>query len=249
MLRMLSTMQSLIKNSFYQSYSFKGSLIPQVSEFNPIEQLRRGDADVALVFLAAGEVAFTAPVDDPWYSAHRPLNLVTSLALSQGKQQLYMADSSASVIGCAIQYQQCIPSLPEGEHCSKLGGLWETNQTISTESGWQFNMTQWIGTAFAESEVQYLVAALQAGSLTSRYSNMVGMQGPLPSDQWKNDVEQWHFATLAAAQASAVNYATGPGVNDPINQVWVTPDGEAEKYFCKNQVRLHVGNFLNDSLI
>jgi hypothetical protein len=246
---MLGTMQSLIKTSFYQSYSFKGSLIPQVSEFNPIEQLRRGDADVALVFLAAGEVAFTAPVDDPWYSAHRLLNTVSSVALSQGKQQLYMADSSASVIGCAIQYQQCIPSLREGERCSKLGGLWETNQTISTESEWQFNMTQWIGSAFAESEVQYLVAALQAGSLTSRYSNMVGMQGPLPSDQWKNDVEQWHFATLAAAQSSAVGYATGPAVNDPINQVWVTPEGEAEKYFCKNQVRLHGDNFLNDSLI
>ena len=229
-------------SSFYQSYSFKGSLIPQVSEFNPIEQLRRGDADVALVFLAAGEVAFTTPVDDPWYSAHQPLNFATSVANIQGKQQLYMADSAASVLGCAIQYQQCIPSLPEGQRCSRLGGLWETNQTISIESDWQFNMTQWIGTTFAEAEVQYLVATLQAGSLTSRYLNMVGIQGPLPSDQWKKDVEQWHFATLAAAQASAVDYATGPGVNDPIKKVRVTPNGEAEKYLCKNQVRLQVAD-------
>ncbi|KAF2800964.1 hypothetical protein K505DRAFT_344820 [Melanomma pulvis-pyrius CBS 109.77] len=202
--------------SYLQTYSFKGSLIPQVSEFRPIEAIHRGDADVSLIFLSTANIVFTKPVDDPWYSAHRPLKNVTAVGRSKGKQELYMADSPASVLGCAIQYQQCMPSLPDGRRCSELCGLWETNQTISTEDEWQFNMTQWIGTAFAESEVQYLVSSLRAGSLTSKYSNIASLQGPLPSNQWQLDVEQWHYATLAAAQASAVDYAIGPGANKSI---------------------------------
>lgn len=99
-------------------------------------------------------------------------------------------------------------------------------------------MLQWIGTTFAESEVQYLVASLRAGSLTSKYGNIASLQGPLPDNQWQLDVEQWHYATLAAAQASAVDYATGPGINESISQVWETPedDDDVGKYFCRNQV-------------
>jgi hypothetical protein len=214
-------------------------LIPQVSEFQPIEALNRGDADVSLVVLSAGNIVFTKPVNDPWYSAHKPLQNVTHVGNSKGRQELYMADSPASVLGCAIQYQQCIPTLPEGKRCSPLGGLWETNQTISTETEWQSNMLGWIGTTFSESEVQYLVASLRAGSLTSKYSNIASLQGPLPDNQWQLDVEQWHYATLAAVQASAVDYATGPGVNESISQVWETPedDDEVGKYFCRNQVK------------
>jgi hypothetical protein len=226
--------------SYLQTYSFKGSLIPQVSEFQPIPAIHRGDADVSLVFLSAGNIIFTKPVDDPWYSAHVPLQNITATGNSKGRQELYMADSPASVLGCAIQYQQCISTLPEGKRCSQLGGLWETNQTISTETEWQFGMLQWIGTTFAESEVQYLVASLRAGSLTSKYSNIASLQGPLPENQWQLDVEQWHYATLAAAQASAIDYATGPGINESISQVWETPedDDDVGKYFCRNQVSL-----------
>jgi hypothetical protein len=181
---------------------------------------------------------FTQPVNDPWYYAHKPLRNVTHVGNSNGRQELYMADSPASVLGCAIQYQQCIPTLSEGKRCSTLGGLRETSQTISTETEWQPSMLGWIGTAFAESEVQYLVASFRARSLTSKYSNIGALQGPLPDNQWQLDVEQWHYAKLAAVQASAVDYATGPGVNVSISQVWETPedDNDVGKYFCRDQV-------------
>jgi hypothetical protein len=202
----------------------------------PIDALQRGDADVSLVFLATGGMTFTEPVDDPWYSAHQPLMNVTMDGSDKGYLQLYSADSPASVLGCTTQYQQCVPSLPEGQRCTKLGGIWETNQTLTAANDWQSNMTQQALLPIQMAEFQQVVTVLQASSLTSRYSMQTSMQGPLPSNQWQLDLENWHHITLAAVQNNVVNFAIGPAKNEPMQKLWTPPDGEVEKYVCKNQV-------------
>jgi hypothetical protein len=207
-----------------------------MSEFTPMKALHRGDADVSLIFLAAGDMTFTQPVDDPWYSAHQPLMNITQGGKGKGLLQLYSADSPASVLGCTTQYQQCVPSLPESQRCTPLGGIWETNQTIPAASDWQNNMTQLVGTPFTMVEFQKIVTVLQAASLTSRYTSQASMQGPLPNNQWQLDLEQWHHASLAAVQNSVVDFAIGPTTNDPVRKLWILPESDVEKYVCKNQV-------------
>ena len=89
----------------------------------------------------------------------------------------------------------------------------------------------------------------RGASLKSRYSLVSGFSGPLPDDQWQQDVEGWHHSTLAAMQGSAVDAATGPA-NPAMRQFWVPPANSEQQYLCRNQVRtfpkgLHLGVISN----
>lgn len=209
--------------------------------FTPIEALQRNDADVTLVFLSSNQVASPVEINDPWYSAHQTvpgyrLNFTGWGNLNVGA---YFADETASVLGCAKQYQICYPdSAGKPSKCSRLGGKQELYWLLTSlaQSDKQLARTKWsIMSALTGNELDAFVQTLGAGSLSSKYSLVSGVQGPLPDNQWQLDVEHWHAATLVAMQGSAVDAASGPS-DAKMKKFWAAPANEQERSVCGNQV-------------
>lgn len=66
----------------------------------PLPGLRREDADVAIIYLAAG-VKYHKVVDDPWFSAHK--TFADSDVSDSEHPPLYKPDNPFSAMGCTIQ--------------------------------------------------------------------------------------------------------------------------------------------------
>jgi hypothetical protein len=209
--------------------------------FTPIEPLHRSDADVTLLFLSSNQIASPVEINDPWYSAHQivpgyRLNFTGWGNLTLGA---YFADETASVLGCAKQYQICYPKIGrKPQNCSRLGGKQELYWLLTslTQSEEQLNRTRWsIMSAMTGNELDAFAQTLGATSLSSKYSLVSGIQGPLPDNQWQLDMEHWHAATLVAMQGSAVDAASGP--SDPsMRKFWAPPANDQEKSLCNSQV-------------
>jgi hypothetical protein len=209
--------------------------------FTPIDSLYRKDADITLLFLSSDQVISPVEINDPWYSAHSTvpgvrLNFTGFGNLTTGG---FFADEPVSVLGCANQYQICYPDKKgKPSNCSRLGGKQELYWLLTSlaQSERQLNRTKWsIMSALTGNELGGLVQTLGAASLSSKYSFVSGVQGPLPDNQWQLDVEHWHAATLVAMQGSAVDAASGP--SDPkMKSFWAAPANNEERAVCNNQV-------------
>jgi hypothetical protein len=209
--------------------------------FTPIEALHRNDADVTLLFLSRNQIVSPVEINDPWYSAHQTIPGFRLNFTGWGNLTLggYFADEPVSVLGCTKQYQICYADKTgKPSDCSRLGGKQELYWLLTslTQSEKQLNRTRWsIMSALTGNELDGFVQTLGAASLSSKYSLVSGVQGPLPDNQWQLDVEHWHAATLVAMQGSAVDAASGP--SDPnMRTFWVPPANDQEKYICNNQV-------------
>jgi hypothetical protein len=207
--------------------------------FTPIPEIQRTDADVSLFFLSSNTVTSPVPINDPWYASHQTvpgyrLNFNGWGNLSVGA---YFADETASVLGCAKQYQICLPGTPN--KCSRMGGKQELSYLLESlaPSEQQLARIKWsIMAALTGNELDGFVQTLGASSLSSKHSLVSGVQGPLPDDQWQKDVEHWHAATLVAMQGSAVDSAMGPSGGEMKKRFWPGPENEAERSGCRNQV-------------
>ncbi|KAL1607754.1 hypothetical protein SLS60_002690 [Paraconiothyrium brasiliense] len=208
--------------------------------FTPIDQLYRSDADVSVFFLSSNQVISPVAIEDPWYSAHQEipgfhLNFTGWHNLTLGG---YFGDEPAAVLGCAKQYQICYPDKGgKPSQCSRFGGKQELYWLLTslTQNEEQLNRTRWsIMSALTGNELDGFVQTLGAASLTSRYSLVSGIQGPLPDNQWQVDVEHWHAATMVAIQGSAVDAASGPS-NPDMRKFWAAPSNDQERSVCNNQ--------------
>ena len=217
--------------------------------FTPIPEIARTDADVTLFFLSSNQVTSPVPINDPWYAAHQTvpgyrLNFNGWGNLSVGA---YFADETASVLGCAKQYQICLPSTSTStsKRCSRMGGKQELAYLLASLSPTppqRARITWAIMAALTGNELDGFVQTLGAASLSSKYSLVSGVQGPLPDDQWQRDVEHWHAASLVAMQGSAVDSAMGPSGEVMRRRFWAGPVGKEERVGCGNQVCFSFSN-------
>ena len=69
--------------------------------YNPIPEMQRQDADIAVKSVRKNAIQYTTPVDDPLFSAHKSM-VYTNLALGENETS-YLADSMVDVVGCAMQ--------------------------------------------------------------------------------------------------------------------------------------------------
>lgn len=176
-----------------------------------------------ILFLSANYVNFGAPVDDPWYSAHRELSNV-----------IY-ADQASSPLACNIQQQFCYPALSGEAQCEPFSGMYDDS------GAYQFEERQkpsyiWTATLMSQLHDIYNIASvLRASALASKFYMQAGIIGPLPDNQWQIDLEYMHNITLANLQSAAVSIAKGPS-NPNLLQYVNPPTDSASKKLCKNQV-------------
>ena len=202
-----------------------------------IPELVRTDADVSLYFLTARAIHYPEPVDDLWYSAHRPGAPLTDV--HGNSTPSYVKDEPASVLGCTMQTQFCNPNHPGEPSCQPLRGfadsvsrfdeMWKDQEQVNVMN-WTSNM---IGDLF-EIMTQILLESSDT-PLTSKAGLNMGISPPLESDQWYREVEHWFSASLASLQGLFVDVAMGPG-NASISKFAYEPWDDQARQVCRSQV-------------
>ncbi|KAH9907560.1 hypothetical protein F4778DRAFT_799859 [Xylariomycetidae sp. FL2044] len=221
------------------AYPTNGTVIDDGgSEFEPIPELHRSDADIFLFFLSTNTIGFSTPPQDPWYypdhaegsstSAEDPANEtdIKSVALTCSKE-------AASPLACAYQQQVCISG---GKTCTPLGS---TSDTVSAaeelfKDEHSYPRFAWIFDALGQGgSIAEVVQSLKASALTSRLSLSQGVQGAIAANQWQIDVQYWHAVSLAGYQRAMVDTAAGILPDDEM--AIVRPDSPTEEALCDNQ--------------
>ncbi|KAL0260201.1 hypothetical protein SLS55_003885 [Diplodia seriata] len=220
-----------MKRAIYQN----GSLVDTKSDFQPIANMERPDANVLLFFLSAGQVVFNTQTIDDWYRAtHKVADVVPGVLSNNGSSvSVYGQDESASPLACTSQTQLCSSQLPEDKRCTPLGGDWDTYDSaeILFREDALWDMFSWM--YFDSLGVEQVVGDLGTQSLKSRDTLSGGIQGPLPANQWQLDIQHWFATASAYQQASAISYATGANAN---LQQWVLePTTTSQRAICRNQ--------------
>lgn len=208
-----------------------------------MDGLKRTDADIGLIFLSANAIMYTGEVNDPLYSAHRPLAGLRLAVVANETVTRYLRDEPAAVLGCVLQYQACNSKSPQNRGCTPPSGVGDLLFNIfkMTESEKEANTFAYylrIALTNLRLNAPYSIAGrLGEWSLTSRYTLNLGVQVQLPDNQWQLDVEHWHEISMASLQGAVVNAATGP--SDPsLLEYWEGPQNAEERRICQNTVRM-----------
>ncbi|RDW59243.1 hypothetical protein BP5796_12167 [Coleophoma crateriformis] len=234
--------------SVTKSKSIDGNFQINQSDFDPIPQLFRSNADLTLIFLSGNGVRFFEPMDDDWYRATLTTGDI-SFVQTQGNVSSYIPAGAASPMGCLEQWQWCNSAYPRESGCgplaSKLDSLFGAAPMFNlTENELNFgdinsataagSRLYWITSmeAMDVDTVRTVLSELGATSLSSQSSLIQGIQYPLPQNQWQLDVTNWFNIVLATIQAQYVFMALG----DPdLEQFEVFPSNDAERQLCSSQ--------------
>lgn len=210
--------------------------------FNPIPELQTADAITELFFLGAPGIFFIEPVEDPWYSAHHPMPLLTVFNQSEVlNTTVYMKDEFITVLGCSSQHQFCNPNLPAESGCTPLTGQdYELDHAVTSSDIWKTDKQRasvgYISRRYLVGDMTSTVNDLGAFSLLSRRNIEGSYSAKLPKDQWQRDVQYWFNTSLAILQRQIFEQATGPN-SEYIAEHSIRPKTDAEWARCRNQVR------------
>jgi len=214
---------------------------PSSRLWNPIPQLYLPDADVFLMFLSAPGVRFSAPVDDPWFSAHQ--NASTLYDQNNKTRPSWVQDSPVSSMACTMQMQYCNPNRPESERCEPLRGPWHPDKESTLPqlfpSKSQFDLVaraDYMATLNTASP-NLLSGIIGASALRVRLGLSGGYQGPLPSNQWQLEAEHWIKGELTSIQDLYMRAAAGPPRDMDIFLVPPEKNETAALSMCRSQVR------------
>lgn len=149
--------------------------------------------------------------------------------------EFYAADDVASVVGCVGQSQLCNPTLPKGQQCSPFASVEDTR--FNARNMWpEWERLKSLLVTLLNFDPSLVPFILGPESLTARYGFSVGIQAPIPANQWQLEIEHWFKSGLAYLQNLQVDYGTGR--SDPSMRKFVRPqeDADGSRYFCQNQV-------------
>ncbi|KUJ09083.1 uncharacterized protein LY89DRAFT_788489 [Mollisia scopiformis] len=157
----------------------------------------------------------------------------------------YYRDQPVGALGCTQQFQFCNPNLSDGTGCTPLlgfysnfanpnvtNGLWKT---AAQDTSFTY-FTSVIGVfGFASTNIDDVVASLGISALLARNSLGVGIQGPLPNNQWELEVEHWMQASLSLLQRTLLEQAAGPFTEDVYP--WLAkPQDAQDQAQCRRQM-------------
>lgn len=230
------------------------------SDFEPIIPITRQDADTAFILLSGNGVVFSNPVPDDWYRvSSSPVDMPAENHNGIMERLVYLPSEPASPLGCAIQHQFCKAALGNSG-CGPLSSLrdavagaasffdtdyfefgadWLNGTARSETAG--MNYFFWTFFGFNKS-IHEVFLKLGSAALLSQRTLISSIQGPLPPDQWKQDITHAWNISLALMQGSIIDAAYGPTDPDYL-QSWVKFTSPFLKKLCNNQVRIHLTDF------
>ena len=203
------------------------------SSFAPIPELKEAliDADVFLFYLSFTGT-YLEPIDDPWFSAHQPFHLNTSIPFLK---TTYARDQPISTMGCTEQHQFCTV-----EKCTPLLGYLAVQDYLAANialSPVQNITLDRVLNAVAMASIENIASTLAYVSapllaLDKRMSEKHTVSLPLPKDQWKQEVEYWQSISLAQLQRTIVEFGTGQVAAQ--TKYLLPPSTDAQRWICQN---------------
>ncbi|KAI0198859.1 hypothetical protein F4808DRAFT_462435 [Astrocystis sublimbata] len=223
------------------------------SEFQPIRELVRPNAEVVLFFLSANNIIYSGKVDDPWFSAHSPAGLYSPSVEKGDANEFYHADEPATVLACSNQEQFCRPQ-PGGQpiceplnsgfdHGDSVRSLWPDDPRMQRYMNWLY-----ASYALNLADIRTIVRQIGIASLTARFGLQSSVQSPLPNNQWQTEVQNWFYASLATIQRLYVDVAAGP-IDARIDPWLARPDSTDEKFLCHSQKIRKAGQYTSFSVL
>nr|RBQ94700.1 hypothetical protein FVER53263_07735 [Fusarium verticillioides] len=210
--------------------------------WRPIPDFSPTDADVTVHFLSQNNIAYLAPVNDPWFSANGTQN-ITYQGLT-----IFASDRNVDTMVCADQYVLCNPSIAS---CTSPAGILSlVNSLASTTLNFstaQLSTADRIIYSLAQSNTYTTVANLGTAALWA--NNMVTghVSFGLPEDQWKTEVIGWFQTNLAMLQAYVVDFASNTADLGAFGYV-EPPGNRHQRDQCTNQLVQAVGEVQNFSV-
>jgi hypothetical protein len=198
------------------------------SDFLPISQLDRSDADVTLIFLT-NFANYPQPVTDIFFNA------TVSVDGGLGSSATYTAGEPVAVMGCTEQHQLCDPVT---SICSPFTGITPLGD-MKQFTGEQLAIVQHFFNAITGNALNNMVYILGDAALQAEL-RLDGAQsiysGTLPDGQWVAEVLGWHSYMMAHMQRIMYDLAAGP-MDPNFNQYVLKPSAKNQAIFdvCANQ--------------
>ncbi|KAI0513189.1 hypothetical protein F5B22DRAFT_277829 [Xylaria bambusicola] len=202
------------------------------SEYVPSSKLRRPDGDAYIFYLSGNGVQFTEKSMDTWYRAIKPTAAIYSPA-SNSTHQPFIFDEAASPLSCVEQHQFCYEALPKGKQCGPLASLVDSFSAAfdMSPSDAALGNLVWVIDQTSGTSISEVINTLGAHALTSQRNLIAGNQGPIPANQWQQDVTHWWATSLAVQQSNFIENVVGP--SDARLYPYVTPPQDST--VCSNQ--------------
>lgn len=190
-----------------------------------------------LFFLSSDGISFSEPVDDPWFSAHRVGPRMGNV-MHNRTRPTYLQDEPAQVMGCTFQMQYCNPNKPDGQRCTPLAGYVDDRYDIMQlyDTLEQKTMFRWAVDVFQLGffSISGIIEGMGLSAMVARQGLAANTQGPLPNNQWQNEIEHWVGGSLTSIQGSFVEMANGP---QPLYQRFrMAPTNSSQQAVCNNMV-------------
>ncbi|GAB1315231.1 hypothetical protein MFIFM68171_05441 [Madurella fahalii] len=229
----------------------KGAPVVDTSNWRPIPEFRRADADVSVHFLNQNDMRYSAPIHDPWFSANGTYNYTYQGLLST------LADAYVSTMVCADQYVWCNPST---SLCTPPGGIFHLTQHL-TQNTLMYNTAQAATAArlmanFGAINTFNTLTSLGADGLWAHKMAIGNISPGLPDNQWQIEVLGWFQTNLARMQANVVEFASKAAGTAPSSgntgsrrRLTMMPMTQAQREQCDNQLVQAVGEVQNFSLL
>ena len=128
----------------------------------------------------------------------------------------YVTTPLLSVMGCIEQYQICNPNLAATSMCTELSRLEQVkNQSSTHDLGFnphQVHLAQHLIKLLSLSTLDGIISSMGSSALVAmKYeSSSTSISSPLPDNQWKIEVTNWHHMMQTALQQHVIDFAAGP---------------------------------------
>jgi hypothetical protein len=213
------------------------------SDFAPVSELNRTDADINIMFLyQKKELEYSKPVNDPWFEANTPVTREYETDdINNGTKfknvTVYTPSSPVLPLACTFQYQFCDPNASSGPNCTDLTGIMpaydQSAQLFKREKQRDIGkrMAEVVGVANSFKE---LISNLKGNLLQINQYGFYQMAG-LKDDYWT--VELNHMMATLMKLYQIRNYRYTGGYSAPLNyKPVITSPLEKERWMCDAQI-------------
>ncbi|KAJ4992126.1 hypothetical protein SVAN01_02447 [Stagonosporopsis vannaccii] len=235
-------------------YNYSNPKAPVSASFSPIEELKRENSTLVLIYVGSNSVSYNSPVKDPFFNATQPVGATFVNAAGQlVEKPVYISNHEGQFMGCQDQYQFCFSRAGKEDYCTDLNELplsvylgdlpLPANIDFSKFPGAN-GIQRTILRLLATSSYAFNMATVPTDLLAGSFENPDREEG-LPDDQWIRELTRWQRQILASLQVAFLDYAIGPRNRDTAAGVHIEPENEFEKQLCGMQKMRKSGDVVN----
>jgi hypothetical protein len=216
------------------------------SEFVPIPDFNRSDADVSFIFLNRA-LLYTDPVTDPWFNATFPLEV------DGWSGEKWMSPLATTAIACTEQYQFC-----NGYRCTPISGLYAMNDKLITTVGFnphQMATFRLLWNSTWAIQMRYLLINLGTNVLLAKdqvYTSLNPLSQTLPPNQWHIEMENIHNISMAMLQRRVIDHALPSNLNTSRSihaDTYIIPENDAESLRLCSHQRIKTSEYSSFSVL